>query len=676
MATATPTEEWEIGTNPWDLPCPTVPLNDGLEPVARQVLEGVLVPLKEPGDIEIDTLIQGGTLRGLDIYHMNAISAMKLSVFEDFVRDNGHYEIYADNDGVIRKFDIGLTTANVTERYRVPTRNITNEVSQVKVVGFDSPPCLYMGDTYSIIPDEADDFESEQIPPIHLIVQDTCYELVFDRYSYYCYRAPNYASKFNDSIESLFEEGYDETVIAWAHNLEGTDALSDLGSINFSEYTFYPVEIAGFVSGPFAGPSSHSDITLFPIEVEAVSDEEARCWIGPEETRISYSLDLSPYKYEDPDYGGQLISDVEELAYFIITGHKITYALFWWPRTSTGRPFHSTEADVYVERKDTVEAIALQDGVDYTSWFDGDNVLNISAGFYQRQSWEGYGYRYYFTDWEWPTGYTGEFGFLWPRLGATGIDTGGIGTAMWVTGMYLVLRRKLNSVTIFDPDGNADGIMNDLIYEVTPIVQKDARPPTCGAGIFQGCVDWDSTVFDDDPLTIQDLHKTSDLALLNDAMVGVSTVSIDAPYLVTAEEVQTAANKIYGLFNDEETIDEVNYVCSPDSTPRLGENYGEGVINSISYSYNDQSAYTISITSGPQHMREFAGTGTNIWMMETETIKRRGTVTQSSGDGLYYVVSVEGLGEFIAVNTVVGDSSPEIGDVVDVEINNIPMGWA
>jgi len=667
MATTTHTADWEIGTNPWDLLCPAVPLVDGLSPVARQVLEDVLVPLRP--DTIIGDGIGGGTLRGLDIYNMNAISAMKLSVFEDFVRDNGHYEIYADNDGVIRRFDIGLTTASVTQRYRVPTRKVTNEVSQVKVVGFDAPPCLYVGDTYSIIPDEAGDFESERIPPIHLMVQDTCYELVFDRYAYFCYRAPNYASKFNDSIESLFEEGYDETVIAWAHNLKGTDTLSDQGSINFSEYTFYPVEIGS--------PPQFDEVTLFPINIEYVSDEEARCWLAPEETRISYSLDLSPYKYEDPDYGNQLISDVEELAYFILVGYKMTYATSWPARTLSGRNIQDQHV-TYVEFKDTKEAIALQDGTDYVSWFDGDNVLNISAGFVRKYDWEEFGYQYYLTDWVSPTiGYVGEYGFVWPRLGGTGLDSGGLGTTMWVTGMYLVLRRKLNSVTIFDPEGSADFIMDNLVYEVTPIVQQDARPPTCGAGIYQGCVDWDTTVFDDDPLTIQDLYKTSDLAKLNDAMAqGVSSVSIDTPYLVTEEEVQTAANKIYELFNDEDTIDEVNYVCSPDSTPRLGENYGEGVINSISYSYNDQSAYTISITSGPQHMREFAGTGTNIWMMETETIKRRGTVTQSSGDGLYYVVSVEGLGEFIAVNTVVGDSTPEIGDVVDVEINNVPMGWA
>jgi hypothetical protein len=36
---------------------------------------------------------------------------------------------------------------------------------------------------------------------------------------------------------------------------------------------------------------------------------------------------------------------------------------------------------------------------------------------------------------------------------------------------------------------------------------------------------------------------------------------------------------------------------------------------------------------------------------------------------------VEGMGDFIAVNTVVGGFPPEVGDRVTVEINNVPVGW-
>ena len=124
------------------------------------------------------------------------------------------------------------------------------------------------------------------------------------------------------------------------------------------------------------------------------------------------------------------------------------------------------------------------------------------------------------------------------------------------------------------------------------------------------------------------------------------------------------------------TVTEKVFVMGPDESPVLGQNYDEGVVNSISYSYNDQSAYTISVTVGSRFSRELPSSSTNIWMMETETIKRRATIPQDAGDGLYYVARVEGLGEFIAVNTVVSIASPKVGDVVDVEINNIPMGWA
>jgi len=659
----TATSEWEIGSNPWNLQ-PPQPLDTDLDPVAAAVLAAF--------DIPQDGSVEGGKLPGLDINNMNALSALKLSVFEDFLRNGQYYEVYADVDGLAKRFDIGATSANLAVRYSVPTRRINYPVDQTKVVGFDPPPYLYVGDTYQIIPDTEGNFEAEQIAPIHLLVSKTCYELVFDRYAYYCYRAPNYASKFNDSIDSLFEENYDETVIAWVHNLEGVDNIGDRGSVNFSEYTYYPLSLKDQF-GDF-------NIELFPINIEFTSEEEANCWIAPEESRISKIIDLSRYKYNDPDYGGQAISDVEDLEYFILTGYKITFGTSWPARTRSGRILEEGY-NIYVERKDTKEAVALQEGVDFTYWFDGDELI-ISAGYAQKYDWEEFGYRIYWTDWDYYAGYTGEYGFVWPRLGGTGLDSGGLGSAMWVDDIFIVLRRKLNSVTIFDPEGTADFTMDNVIYEVTPIVQRDPRPATCGAARtgyeygFNGCVDWTTTIFDTDPLTIQDLYKTSDLAKLNDALAkGVASVSIDAPYLYSENEVYTAAQTILTMF-DENEIEEKVLVCSPTTEASLGESYDDAVINSISYSYNDQSAYTISITVGPMYMRDLPSAGTNVWMMETETIKRRGTVTQSAGDGLYYVVSVEGLGEFIAVNTVVGVASPEIGDVVDIEINNVPMGWA
>lgn len=660
------TADWEIGSNPWGLPDGPEPIEEGLDPVAQQVLDAFNIP--NTGDIG------GGVLAGLDIHHMNAISAMKLSLFAEFLKsDSDEYkEVYANEDGIAQAYVVDAAGTSLTDiRYEVPTRSVIDPVEQVKVVGFDPAPYLYVGDTYDIFQQDGD-FQAERIPPVHKLVEETCYELVFDRFAYYCYRAPNYSSKWNDQIDSLFEESYDETVIAWIHNLEGTDNLSDRGSINFSEFTFYPVEIQAT-----GATGSNFPVTLIPFNIDYVSDEEARCWIAPEESRISYTLNIagSKYKYADPNLDGQLVNDVEDLAYFILTGYKVTYATSWPDRTRSGRVlqegFHT-----YIEKKDTLEAVALQEGVDYTYWFDGDDI-NIACGYAQKYDWEEYGQGLYHTDWEWPTGYNWEEGFFWPRLGGTGLDTGGLGQAMWVTGMYLVLRRKLNSVTIFDPEGGADPIMDAASYEVTPIVQRNPNPPTCGAGIWTGCVDWATTVFDTDPTTgDEQLWKTSDLAQLNEALAqGVSSISIDAPYLIEESEVASAAGKILNWFPQTEVTEKV-IVCGPRAEPELGASHDDGVINSISYSYNDQSAYTISVTVGSKFSRDLPSSSTNIWMMETETIKRRATITQDAGDGLYYVARVEGLGEFIAVNTVVSIASPKVGDVVDVEINNVPMGWA
>ena len=46
-----------------------------------------------------------------------------------------------------------------------------------------------------------------------------------------------------------------------------------------------------------------------------------------------------------------------------------------------------------------------------------------------------------------------------------------------------------------------------------------------------------------------------------------------------------------------------------------------------------------------------------------------------AGNGIHYAVHVEGMGDFIAVNTVSNQYPPEVGDRVTIEINNVPVGW-
>jgi hypothetical protein len=61
--------------------------------------------------------------------------------------------------------------------------------------------------------------------------------------------------------------------------------------------------------------------------------------------------------------------------------------------------------------------------------------------------------------------------------------------------------------------------------------------------------------------------------------------------------------------------------------------------------------------------------------MQTEVVTREGVVTQVAGNGIHYAVHVEGMGDFIAVNTVANQFPPEVGDRVTIEINNVPVGW-
>jgi hypothetical protein len=196
-------------------------------------------------------------------------------------------------------------------------------------------------------------------------------------------------------------------------------------------------------------------------------------------------------------------------------------------------------------------------------------------------------------------------------------------------------------------------------------------------------------------MTVQDL-TTCDSELLQNAMDG-SSLSMTMPFIqdVTIDitndgsvvtypqspgesELYQIADFIYDLTNEE--ITEVTYIFGPDDEPKLGDNFShngiDGIINSVSYSYQDSSSYLVTAVVGPKYLKDTVSTNdASIWQQQVETVTKEGVITQVAGNGIHYAVHVEGMGDFIAVNTVVGGFPPEVGDRVTVEINNVPVGW-
>jgi hypothetical protein len=115
------------------------------------------------------------------------------------------------------------------------------------------------------------------------------------------------------------------------------------------------------------------------------------------------------------------------------------------------------------------------------------------------------------------------------------------------------------------------------------------------------------------------------------------------------------------------------YVCGPNTEVDLGElGPGGGVINSITYSYNDSSSYTISINEGSRMVQPLSGGGpSGPSFKATESVNARGTVIQALGNGVHFKVRLDGIGEKTAICTC-HDVIRE-GDVVSCSIYNNPV---
>jgi hypothetical protein len=296
---------------------------------------------------------------------------------------------------------------------------------------------------------------------------------------------------------------------------------------------------------------------------------------------------------------------------------------------------------------------------------------------------------------------------MWPHLGGsnTGGAHGGFGNTMLWDELWVVVTRQKSSITIKDPEGNADEALRNTEYELYAIVKCDPPAPVAGYGEdtendpyfdpYIGTVNHLDCVFDHDPMTIQDL-TTCDMALLQEAMAGQS-ISVTMPFIdsdiqieiygdgstityanASNSELFDIAEYLYDLTNEE--VDEYTYVFGPTELvgqqPQLGMVYGDGIINSVTYAYQDSSSYLATIVKGPRYLKDTVGLGeASIWQMQTEVVTREGVVTQAAGNGIHYAVHVEGMGDFIAVNTVANQFPPEVGDRVTIEINNVPVGW-
>jgi len=137
------------------------------------------------------------------------------------------------------------------------------------------------------------------------------------------------------------------------------------------------------------------------------------------------------------------------------------------------------------------------------------------------------------------------------------------------------------------------------------------------------------------------------------------------------DEVKQLSKVLYDYMKERDGI-ETTYVCGPDSSPNLGgRGANGGIINGITYSYNDSGSYTISVNEGPWLIGGLTEVSGGVYMKQVEENSAQGTIIQDAGNHIEYKVRIDGFGERWAINCVA--AVLRVGDKVSCTVHNNPV---
>lgn len=216
------------------------------------------------------------------------------------------------------------------------------------------------------------------------------------------------------------------------------------------------------------------------------------------------------------------------------------------------------------------------------------------------------------------------------------------------------------SIAVKSTHGDAPTIASQLashgiIYSA--IVVKDAPGPTGWNGQVVYPVsppDEEGTMYEVDSL-IDELEGT--------------VVDMSAPWL-GEQGVASLSSKIYGLING----DAGRYVSVSYKAGGYwllpGMRIPEGVIQTIEFNYNDQDSMSTNINTGPLYY-PVGSFPDSKYIKRTESFSRDAWVVAGSNRDGVFIVDVEGLGRYEAINGGLDSIYP--GDKVEVRLANVPV---
>lgn len=671
-------ESWLTDENKFDTDYPSK-LQDKGTSLAAHIINNIFELSLVDGSNDI-----GGELKGYDVRDRDAYQMVQLSLATELL-NRKIVECYATVDGKVKFFEIGTNTSNIRSSvlYQINSGSLKSRCDKVLITGYDPPPKRYVKEKRDLLR-----FAKENKDPITLDPKAKDYP------RYYVY-----GDTLGPEACDYYREGYIEygkldfemrDIISTKNDWKIENIAQKIWKI---EVPFYQAESTDV---------NFKNTTPRYMPLTGFGTLQAKNW----KAKGVYMPEMCLLEKDiDPDTGIELpesdnkkflrVSAVYIWGYRvenIKSGEKNDYsnsgATFTVDLNSMlCQPYKLSEGEDYLVRRVDEDPksgykiiFASNVSKTYASNFGGSEVqsdiFNVSTNsiFRDKEAQQPVSPIYPFTS---------IGGFL--RDGSP-VDTSHVysgylfplneGQSAYVLpdGSYGLPAGKL--IVVYEWDNPCIQI-TDLRNEVTkenlervsvdfyPVIVRDESSVqvvcTGGSAIT---LDPTQTVPDLDKDTVENL---SQVPYIQANKLENGDINLVMPF-ADEDGCKVIAEFIYEKQN--EIANDVTYTCSPSAEPVLGEVIDGNVINSIDYSYQDNSQYMISVHAGPM-WQGMSSWNQSLYAMKTESIQEEGLVVSIDEHNMKCNVNIKRLGMMECVN--VSQNIIQKGDKVQVTIQNNPV---
>jgi hypothetical protein len=647
----------------------------------------------------------GGALQFLDIKRKDALSVIKMSLMEYSADNRGIWEFYVDEEGEVQYYEVGKDSGEIEDIYHT-TQSITHREScKGVIVSGEKPMIRRLPTQFRPI---WGDGERTIISTQELMIGN-CQKESFDEQAIIVFTDPHLQdNQYKDGIRGLFDDFVDnpyQSIVGFVHYMKSDEALTNRDtSIQYNQGSCQvPIMIAGPSASQFNG-NAFPNVKLGKLQSRPVIDDKytieagEACWVGLE-TEASYQNGIPVFTEIDgkenfpsalrfEDVRGNKIDKFTNVTDVFLIGYNV--ADCYPAAASKEDQTKGADANIrtYVVINDTsMKSVKLERGVHYAVAIknintDSNDLIGIEPYVvfannarqgdptkFDYSSGEGIEFYFhprckYYTEKNLTSETSKSKGVILPLAGNIGF---------LVYQAWAMINLEAHSIVVNDQrgrDARASEIAKNLVYSVSPLVIEDKPAPLGYASdsVAGKVLDQTDRLKDGDPTTVQNFDETEYELAMDEMRGGGQELSMSC---LNEEQVVTLAKEIYEYMNAGEII-ETTYICGPYCNPKIGgKGLSNGVINSISYSYTDSSAFTVTINEGGKLAGAMPQVDGGLVLKQAEEVKARGTIIKDLGNHIHYKVSIDGFGERLAVNCCA--HVLRVGDKVSVSVHNVPV---